>query len=223
MGSKREGSRQAKMAQATTQVEGAAPARAPLWIIVLIVVIPIAVVSLFWQFSSGFRSAPGGGTQPGASASAEKPHESDEQLREMATKLAARLEKQPDDVEGMAMLARTYYTTRDYAKAVAVFERLLPKIPDDASILADYADALAVTNGNSLAGKPMELVQRALKADPTHWKALAMAATDAFRRKDFAGAIRHWEKARGSVPAGSEMVRSIDASIAQARELAGKP
>ncbi len=218
MAAKRTGSRSASKAAApeTPPPSGGVP----IWIISLIVTIPIVAVVLFWQFGSAFQ--PRDATSAKA-ATTQQPHDSDEELAKMAAQLAARLEKNPGDIEGMAMLARTYYTMRDYAKAVSVFERLMPTIPDEASILADYADALAVTQNNDLAGKPMELVQRALKADPTNWKALAMSATDAFRRKDYASAIRHWEKARGSVPAGSDMVRSIDTSIAQARELAAKP
>lgn len=218
MAAKRAGSGQGKKTAAPPVADPRAGA-VPLWVLSLIVVIPIVAVVLFWQFSSSFQPRDGAAA---AGAATQQPHESDEQLAKMAAQLAARLEQQPGDVEGLAMLARTYYTMRDYGKAVAVFERLVPLIPDEASILADYADALAVAQGNDLAGKPMELVRRALKTDPAHWKALAMAATDAFRRQDYAQAIQHWEKARASVPAGSEMVRSIDTSIAQARELAAK-
>lgn len=218
MAAKRAGTRSANKAPAPATPPSSGGV--PIWIISLIVTIPIVVVVLFWQFGGAFQQRD---AAPGKAASTQQPHDSDEELAKMAAQLASRLEKNPGDLEGMAMLARTYYTMQDYARAVSVFERLMPLIPDEAAILADYADALAVTQGNDLAGKPMELVQRALTADPTHWKALAMAATDAFRRQDYATAIRHWEKARGSVPAGSDMVRSIDTSIAQARELAAKP
>ena len=222
MGKKKMGQRQSTGSdEAATAQAARDPGRAPLWIISLIVAIPVVVVALFWQFGSSFQS-PEPGTAPSTSAAAADQAHDDAELAAMAAKLAARLENQPGDIEGMAMLARTYYTMRDYAKAVEVFARLVPTIPDDASILADYADALAVTQGNDLTGTPMELVTRALKADPANWKALAMAATDAFRRKDYAKAIAHWEKARASVTPGSELVRSIDASIAQARELAAK-
>ncbi len=192
----------------------------PIWVISLIVAIPIAVVALFWQFSSSFNikaSAPAADE-----AGSGKGHSSDE-LQKMAATLAAKLESNPGDIQGMATLARTYYSMGDYPNAVKVFARLVKVIPDDATILSDYADALAVANGNSLAGEPMALVERALKADPTYWKALAMSATDEFRRKDYATAAAHWEKSLAGLPPGTEELRkSIEGSLAQARELAGK-
>lgn len=206
---------------AAAPLEGAGkPSGVPIWVISLIVAIPIVVVALFWQFSSSFNIEAGA---PVAEAGSGKGHSSEE-LQKMAATLAAKLEGNPDDVQGMATLARTYYSMEDYPNAVKVFARLVKLIPDDATILADYADALAVANGNSLAGEPMALIERALKADPTYWKALAMSATDEFRRKDYAAAVAHWEKAIAGLPPGTEDLRkSIEGSLAQARELAAKP
>ncbi len=191
----------------------------PIWVISLIVALPIALVAMFWQFSSSFNVKVSG---PAAEAGAGEGHSTDE-LKKMAAQLAAKVESNPNDFQGMATLARTYYSMNDYPNAVKVFARLVKLIPDDASILSDYADALAVANGNSLSGEPMALINRALKADPTYWKALAMAATEAFRRKDYAAAVAHWEKSLAGVPPeAAELKRSIEGSLAQARELAGK-
>jgi cytochrome c-type biogenesis protein CcmH len=96
--------------------------------------------------------------------------------------------------------------------------RLAPNEPD---LLADYADTLATVEGGNLSGKPLALVKRALEIDPTHWKALALAGTEAFNRKDYQTAVAYWEKLRASAPAGSPIAQSIDASIAEARELGG--
>jgi cytochrome c-type biogenesis protein CcmH len=62
-------------------------------------------------------------------------------------------------------------------------------------------------------------VRRALEIDPNQWKALALAGTAAFDRKDFGEAIAYWERLKRVVPPDSEMGRSVDASIAEAREL----
>ena len=69
----------------------------------------------------------------------------------------------------------------------------------------------------------MELVERALKADPTHWKALAIAGTAAFDRKDYKGAVDYWERLRASQPADSPIVQQITTGINEARQLAGMP
>ncbi|HAY10476.1 MAG TPA: c-type cytochrome biogenesis protein CcmI, partial [Thauera sp.] len=47
-----------------------------------------------------------------------------EQVNDMVGQLVARLEQEPDNVEGWTMLARTYMVLEDYPKAVAAFARL---------------------------------------------------------------------------------------------------
>ena len=100
--------------------------------------------------------------------------------------------------------------------------KLLELEPASADVLADYADALAMAQGRSIAGKPLELVKRALKIDPNHWKALAMAGTAAFDSKDYRGRRRLLgEDARERAAPIRTSAKSIDSSIAEARQLAG--
>jgi cytochrome c-type biogenesis protein CcmH len=143
-----------------------------------------------------------------------------EQVEAMAAKLAAKLERDPNNPEGWVMLARTYYALNRHADAAKAFERAIALMPDNADLLADYADSIGAAQGG-LAGKPLELINQALKADPTHWKALALAGTAAFDRKDYAQAIAYWERMKATVPPSSPLSGSIDASIAEARELSG--
>jgi cytochrome c-type biogenesis protein CcmH len=148
---------------------------------------------------------------------------SGEQVNEMIVKLQHRLEREPDNAEGWVILARTYYTMRKFPEATAAYEKLIALIPNDADLLADYADALAMNQGRRIAGKPLELVNRALKIDPTQWKALAMAGTEAFERKDYAGAVDYWTKLQRSAPQDAPIAKQIQASIDEARQLAGLP
>ena len=143
-----------------------------------------------------------------------------EQVEAMAANLAAKLEKEPGNVDGWVMLARTYYAMNRHAEAARAFDRAVALVPDNADLLADYADSLGASEGG-LRGKSLELVERALKADPTHWKALALAGTAAFNRKDYRQAVDYWERMKKTVPPDSSIAGSIDASIAEARELGG--
>jgi cytochrome c-type biogenesis protein CcmH len=119
------------------------------------------------------------------------------------------------------MLARSYYVLQRYPEAVRAYERLLKLAPQEPSVLADYADALAMRDGRKISGRPLELVHEALKLDPNQPKALAMAGTEAFDRKDFRGAVDYWERLRGVVPADSEIGQNIAGSIAEARARGG--
>ena len=144
------------------------------------------------------------------------------QVRELTARLAARMEKQPENVEGWVMLGRSYTALGEFENAARAFGNAVSRSGSDAALLADYADALAMAQGRSLEGEPDKIIQRALKIDPQNVKALALAGTAAFERKDYAGATRYWERIVKDAPADSELAKSVRASIAEARELASQ-
>jgi cytochrome c-type biogenesis protein CcmH len=135
----------------------------------------------------------------------------------MVERLAARLRESPDDVEGWKLLGRSYGALGRFPEAVDAYLKAAARAPRDAQVLADLADVLAMSRGQRLTGEPEKLVLRALELDPRNLKALALAGTAAFERKDFAGAVRYWERMLPLVAADSEDARSIQASIAEAR------
>jgi cytochrome c-type biogenesis protein CcmH len=186
--------------------------------IVIALVVPIAAGLIYWQrgdlaaFDPALQQAMGEGS----------PHNmSPQEVERIVQKLAERLKQEPDNADGWLTLARTYYVMRRFSEAVQAYEQLVKLVPDDAGVLADYADALAMARGRRISGEPMALVKKALALDPNHWKALAMAGTEAFDRKDYKTAVDYWERLRNSVPADSEIAKSIAASIAEARQLGG--
>lgn len=144
-----------------------------------------------------------------------------QQVEAMITQLSSRLERAPEDGNGWALLARSYFVMQRFPESAAAYERAAALVVDDADLLADYADALAVSQGRRVDDKVYAILQRALKLDPTQWKALAMAGSAAVERKEYGKAIEHWEQLRSRAPAGSEFGRMIEANIAEARELAG--
>ena len=169
--------------------------------------------------------APAGATQD-ATADAASPaaHElTAAQIQEMADKLAARLQSNPDDAQGWTMLARSRVALGQHAKAIEAFERAERLRPRDADLLADYADALAMAHGRSLEGAPTALLRRALEIDPHHAKALALSGTAAFDRKDYAQAVRDWETLAQFEPPDGPFAGQVRDGIAEARRLAGMP
>ena len=180
--------------------------------------LPLAAALIYLALGSPQAFAPGG---VAAARPVDAQHDmSPQKMAEMAANLAAKLDKEPDNASGWSTLAHTYYSLQRFPEAVNAYERAAKLAPVDADLLADYADALgAATNG--LEGKPTELIQRALKANPTQWKALALAGTVAFNKNDFAQAVTYWERLKASLPADSDIVKSIEGSIADARERGG--
>ncbi len=145
-----------------------------------------------------------------------------QQIEQMAAKLAAQLKQSPEDGEGWVMLGRSYAALQRFKEASTAYAEAAARLPSDAQVLVEYADALAMTHGKELAGETKKLVQRALEIDPGNPKALAMAGTIAFDNQDFTKAVSYWEQLTTALPPESEIAASVRASIAEARQLASK-
>jgi len=158
------------------------------------------------------------GPQAGASGAASSGLQ---ELATMVDKLAARMKERPDDAEGWTMLARSYTVLGRFPEALPAYKRAVELRPDDAGLLADYADAVAATQRTVNNPESLALVARALKLDPTHPKALALAGTADYDRGDYAGAISKWQALQSRVPPESDFGQQIASSIADARAQLG--
>jgi cytochrome c-type biogenesis protein CcmH len=187
-------------------------------------VLVVSVGGYLWKRSAGPMVAATEQAQ-GASAAeitAEQQAASD-QIAAMVDKLAQRMKELPNDPEGWTMLARSYSVMGRNEDALQAYSKAIALRKDDPALLADYADALAVKNNRSLEGEPIKLVERALKLDPKNLKALSLAGAYAYDRKDYAGAVRQWEKVVQFGPADNAFVAQFGPAIDEARALAGMP
>lgn len=161
---------------------------------------------------------------PGALAPARRMPDA-AQIEAMVARLAAKMREQPEDVEGWKLLGRSYAVMGRFPQAVDAYAQAAERSPRDPQLLADFADALAMARGGpgqmSLSGEPEKLVQRALEIDPNNLKALALAGTAAYERRDYAKAADLWARMLPLVPAGSEDAQAVAQNVSEARKLAG--
>jgi cytochrome c-type biogenesis protein CcmH len=154
---------------------------------------------------------------------AAKPDEG--QIVAMVESLALKVRERPDDVQGWGLLARSMAALGRYKESVDAYEHLAKLVPNDAQVLADYADALGMAQGRTLAGKPFEITRAALAIDPRHHKALALAGTAAMDAGDFPAALGYWQRLAAEFPPGSEddaQVRAIIDEVRAKAAAAGK-
>ncbi len=161
---------------------------------------------------------------PGSVAAGPAGEVSMAQIEAMVDKLAQRLEAkttaEAGDDKAWTMLARSFAALQRYPEASRAYGRARALSPDDAQLLADHADVLAMLQGQSVQGEPRKLIDRALQLDPKNLKALALAGSAAFELKDYATALKYWGEARQVAPAGSEFAAGLESSMQQAREAA---
>jgi cytochrome c-type biogenesis protein CcmH len=180
---------------------------------VLAVLLPLAAAGLY-----AWLGTPEALNPRVAQEQAQGQHMETAQMEAALARLAQRLEAAPDDLQGWAMLARSYRVMGRHDEAAAAYARAETLIGTDPQRLTEWAESLALAGGGRLAGRPAELIARALAADPDHGHALALAGAAAFERKDWKGAIAHWERLAKQFPSGSEQGETVTRSLAAARE-----
>ena len=132
----------------------------------------------------------------------------------------------PRDGRAWALLAYSAFEADAYAEAAAAFETAVtvsPKVAADPGVLCDWADALGMAQGGSLKGRPTELVARALALSSNYPKALEMAGSAAYERREFALAADYWRRLLPQMAQGSTDRNSLEDGIARAERLALTP
>jgi len=187
------------------------------------IIIPAVSGLLYWELGNPLAMTQPTAASLSAQGGPEGEHSSDDALEGLVERLKQKMEQNPNDGVGWGLLARSYVGLGRHAEAVSIYEKAVTLIPNDAQLLADYADTLGVVQGRKLEGKPEVLIQQALKIDPRNVKALMLAGTVAFHRKNFARAAKDWEQARANLPADvdPEMTQQLTAAIEEARSQLG--
>ncbi|ABE36284.1 cytochrome c-type biogenesis protein CcmI [Paraburkholderia xenovorans LB400] len=183
----------------------------------LLALLPTAVLVLYMQLGSPLSLAVEGGGDAGQMAVHAASQGS---LAVLVGRLATRLQRQPDDAQGWAILARSYAALDRPDDAIAAYQRALMVSPRDAQLLADYADAQASADDGDLNGVALQSIEAALALDPENQKALALAGSAAFDRRDYPLAIHLWEHLEFVAGTDSEIAGIARKNIDRARVLA---
>ncbi|HEX4857766.1 MAG TPA: c-type cytochrome biogenesis protein CcmI [Usitatibacteraceae bacterium] len=147
----------------------------------------------------------------------DSPQISDASMVAMVDALAKKMEANPGDPKGWILLGRSQAALGRAAESQKAFERADKLQPNDAQILADWADSSAMAQKGNFDGKPRELIARALKADPNHLKALALAASMEMKGSDPKASLKYWEKLLALVPKESADHQQVQAIIAEVK------
>ena len=169
--------------------------------------------------SAGFYFALGDATRI-AQTNTQQPM-TQEGVEKMVAQFAAKMEQDPSNLQGWVMLARSYRILGRNQEAAKAYERAGSFIESDPQLLADYADVLATNANGSFSGKPLQLINQALKLDPNNLMALWLSGTASYAAGNYKTAVQTWENLAQQIPPGTEDARSIEASIADARAKGG--
>lgn len=188
------------------------PRRLPRTALALAVTLPLAAAVLYVVLGTPAALDPA--AREGQQASAAE-------IEKMVDALAAKLEKDPGNLEGWAMLGRSYMVTGRFADAAKAFDKAGAAMEASSEMMLQVAELSAELNQGRVEGRGRDLLQRVLKDEPQNPQALVLAGTDAFFRSNFADAVRHWEAVLAMLPPGSPDAQNLAAGIEKAKSQLG--
>lgn len=140
----------------------------------------------------------------------------------LVRQLRTHLEKQPRDARSWAILARLEFDADHFAAAAEAYGKALAlpsKVANDPAVWCEYADALGMAQNGRLAGRPRELIDRALALNPKHPKALEMAGSADYAQGDYRAALFYWRKLLPMLEQGTQAHAELTAAIARTERL----
>jgi cytochrome c-type biogenesis protein CcmH len=146
-----------------------------------------------------------------------------EQVEGFVAEMAARIKKDPRDVEAWLLLARSQAFLGRAEEATAAYRQAIDLSPQAVDALVELAELSIRRGDNSARDEAGQLVDRALAIDARNARGLALAGRLALDAGDHAAAIRYWEKLREIIPKESQTYAALEAGLAEARARAGTP
>lgn len=179
-------------------------------------VLPLAAFGLYFWLGNPMSLIAIAHAEPAPAHPAMNEPQGEHDFMQMIERVEEKTRANPEDGAAWAMLAKTYAATEQWPQALQAFEKAAKLMPQDASVLSGYAEALAIANNHLLAGKPMAWVKKALALDPADIKGLELAGVHAFQEQDFAQAILYFQQLYRLLPPESPYARDILAAQKEA-------
>jgi cytochrome c-type biogenesis protein CcmH len=183
--------------------------------ITLVVLIPIVVIGLYLQLGTPTVLSPdalfdSSSTRQGAALELSVPP-----VDVMLTQLQARLAENPDDEYGWSILANAMMSLKRFPEAVQAYESWLQLVGNRSDVLVRYADALAMAAGGDFSGRPTDLLEEALAADPLEPQGLWLSGIAAREREDFKQALIYWYRLEPVLVEQPQLLDNLEQMIAQ--------
>jgi cytochrome c-type biogenesis protein CcmH len=163
------------------------------------------------RFAADARAAPRGPAAADVEAMQRMaPEDRQKAIRGMVDGLAARLEAEPNDVEGWRRLGRARLVLGERDKARAAYAKAAELAPDRVEVLSDYAGVLLEgVQDDSFPPEFIAVLRRILEIDPDHGDALWFVGLAEAKAGHRDVAAQMWERLLGRLPPDSREYEEI--------------
>ncbi len=135
------------------------------------------------------------------------------QMDELFRVAEEKLKAEPNDAKGWYLLARAKASVGQFDGAISAYEKVVALTPNDADAWADFADAAAGKSEGKMAGKPLELVTRALALDGKQPKALLLRGTHEIQSNQLDAAAKTFTLAKSVVDPSTGFAQIADNAL----------
>jgi cytochrome c-type biogenesis protein CcmH len=143
------------------------------------------------------------------------PEERTQMIRGMVEQLAARLEAEPNDVDGWRRLARARRVLGESDKAVEASAKAAALAPDRLDVQTDYAGLLfeRLPKDGKLTPEFVGVMRHILDLDPNHGDALWFVGLSEAQAGNKMAAIALWQRLIDRLPADAKERKQVEAEI----------
>ena len=163
------------------------------------------------------RAGPPAASAELARAEKEAPHD----LREAVEALEKRLAASPNDVDGWAMLARSYTMLGEQKKAADASARIAELRARDPGRLARQAEEMIAQAGGMVSPEARRLIAASLALDPKDARARFFTGLARAQEGDGAAALEIWLALAADTPQEAPWREGLEANIARLAEETG--
>ncbi len=134
---------------------------------------------------------------------------------DMVEGLARRLEKNPENGEGWAMLARSAQVLQQPDRARKAYAQAIKLLPQHKQIRLEYARMLMdeTPEDEAFPSTVRELLNEVIRLSPGEPEALYFLGIDAVRRGETQAAVGFWRQLQATFPVDSKQYRTIQVEI----------
>jgi cytochrome c-type biogenesis protein CcmH len=141
--------------------------------------------------------------------------------KKIQRKISRRLESKPGDVFYRVTLARLQMEDNNFLAAKKSYEQALTWSPDNAELMAEYAQVLYFVADSKFEGESGAVLDKALSMDPNNRTALGLQGIRAFGDENYALAIKSWQTALRAINPASQQAQALQSGILRAKKLLG--
>ena len=114
----------------------------------------------------------------------------------LVDQLALKLKQQPEDIEGWALLSRSYINFKQYDKAANAYAYLHRLVGDEPSLLVEYADVLVLEGSSESLALAETLLNTVLEQTPNNRDGLWLMGNVKFKQYDYERSLEYLTKAK---------------------------